>query len=76
MNMHVMDVMDHTGHATTTWRKDNADEVAAAKLVFETATAKGYSAFRFRGNGLQGTRMDSFDPEAESMMMVPQLKGG
>lgn len=71
-----MQVLDTTGHSTTTWNKDNADEVAAARATFDAMKAKGYTAFKVRGNGQQGARMDTFDPEAESMVMVPQLKGG
>ena len=71
-----MAVLDHTGHTSTTWNKDNAEEVAAARATFDAMTAKGYRAFRVRGNGQQGTRMDTFDPDAESMVMVPQLRGG
>jgi hypothetical protein len=59
------------------WDRDNADEVDAARAMFDTLTAKGYSAFEAEGKqGNQGKRLRKFDPKAERIIMVKQLVGG
>lgn len=72
----VMHVLDKTGHTSTTWDSENEAEVKAARETFNAMTAKNYRAFKVRPNGLQGERMDTFDPKAEQMVLVPQLAGG
>jgi hypothetical protein len=74
--MSEMHVMDREGHTSVEWNPDNAEEVAVARATFEQMREKGYRAFRMRGSGQQGERMDSFDPRAEQMILVPQLRGG
>ena len=79
MNAHVMNVMDTTGHSVTRWDADDPVGVAAAKALFDSMTAQGYNAFRVTYDGKkekQGERLREFDPTAEEIMLVPQLKGG
>jgi hypothetical protein len=81
MTMHVMNILDQTGHTTHGWDPDNDDEVAIARAAFESATSRGYHAFRVEEGeggkpGQRGTRMTSFDPDAEKMILMPQLQGG
>ena len=76
MNMHVMNVLDSTGHSTTTWDPNNREEVEAARIQFDAMTDKGYRAFRVLGENGQGSRMETFDRNATKIMFVPQLKGG
>lgn len=72
-----MKVMDPTGHTEITWDADVPAEVAVAKAAFKELTEqKGYQAFRVGRNGRQDERMREFDPEAEKVLMIPQLKGG
>ena len=71
-----MDIPDATGHTTHQWDPGNDDEVALARSAFDEATKRGYRAFRVEGKGRQGERLESFDPDAEKMLLVPQLKGG
>jgi hypothetical protein len=74
-NQHHMNVLDRSGHTKIGWDPSNADEVAFARDVFEEKTAAGFRAFKVRG-GQQSTRMETFDPQAREMMLVPQLRGG
>jgi hypothetical protein len=79
MNKHVMNILDQTGHTTHGWNPDNETEVALARDAFNNAKARGYSAFHVTGddkNAKKGERMTEFDPNAERMMLLPQLQGG
>ena len=83
MNMHVMNVMDVTGHTTVTWNPEDADSVRDARSEFRRLVREGYSAFRMNvvsENGVvveeKGERISEFDPEAGKVMMVPHLRGG
>jgi hypothetical protein len=71
-----MNIMDQTGHTRTIWDASNAIEVEAARATYDRLTREGYRAFHVKKDGDQGVRMDNFDPSAEKMIMVPQLKGG
>lgn len=73
----MMKVMDPTGHTEITWDSDVPAEVAVAKAAFKELTEnKGYQAFRVGENGQRDERLRTFDPEAEKILMIPQLKGG
>jgi len=74
--MSEMQIMDPTGHLTVTWNVDNEDEVEHARATFDEMRAKGYYAFRVRKGGERGERIQSFDPDAEQMILMPQLRGG
>lgn len=70
-------VMGEVGDTKHIWDKSKPAEVDAAKALYESLTKKGYRAFRCVGkDGSQGEQMTSFDPDAERMIMVPQLQGG
>lgn len=71
-----MNVMDKTGHSTTTWDPSVSAEVAVARAAFNELTGRGYRAFRVGVEGERGQRLESFDPQARQMIMVPQLQGG
>jgi hypothetical protein len=75
--MSVMEIMGaDTGHSRTIWEANNEAEVAAARATFDSLTGQGYRAFHVKADGTEGRRMDEFDPAAEKMIMVPQLRGG
>lgn len=80
MTQHVMNILDQTGHTSIGWDADNEHEVAIAKDAFDSAVKKGYHAFNVvkgkEGEAQRGTRMTTFDPDAEKMILVPQLQGG
>lgn len=69
-------IMDRTGHTKTTWNVDDEDEIETARQMFDDLTAKGYSAFRVKGESDIGKRLKEFDPKAEAMILVPHLVGG
>ena len=71
-----MRVMDGTGDTKTIWDSENADEVASARKTFDELRAKRYLAFRVNKLGNKGEQMNTFDPSAEKMILVPPLVGG
>jgi hypothetical protein len=76
MNVHVMDVLDVTGHTEVRWNPADAAEVEAARTTFNALTGRGYRAFRSDDDGRKGERMDTFDPAARVLTLVPQVGGG
>lgn len=71
-----MNIMDKTGHSTTSWDPSVSAEVAAARTTFNELTGRGYRAFKVGEEGVRGQRLEAFDPQARQMIMVPQLQGG
>lgn len=74
--MSLMEIMDRTGHTEVNWDEDDRASVQIARETFERYTGEGYQAFRLNKTGGQGTRMTTFDPSAEALILVPQLQGG
>jgi hypothetical protein len=83
MTMHMMNILDRTGHTNVTWDPDDKVSVADAKDKFEEMIRRGYTAFAINtteDDGItieeKGTRITVFDPKAGKVMMIPQLVGG
>lgn len=81
MTKHMMDILDHTGHTSIGWDPENEEEIEIARAAFISAADRGYHAFRViedpkGGPGRRGERMTGFDPTAEKMILMPQLRGG
>ena len=73
----LMEVMDGSGDTKNIWDPAKPDEVAAAKLMYETLVGKGYRAFRVTdAKAERGEQMKEFDPTAGRMIMIPQMRGG
>lgn len=71
-----MSIMDPTGHTTHGWDPCVEAEVDEARAMFTRMTDKGYRAFHVTDDGEQARPMRDFDPDAEKMLLIPQLKGG
>lgn len=66
-----------TGHAKYEWDKDDPDDVAEAKRIFEEKKKQGYSFFRVDPKiGDKGEKIATFDPKAEKIIAVPAFAGG
>lgn len=76
MQQRIMQVMDPTGHTKVEWDADIPAEVANAKATYKSMTDNGYYAYRINAEGEPATRLTEFDPEAEKMILRPQLRGG
>lgn len=72
----VMVILDRSGDTKHIWDRRNADEVAAARAVFDQLTGKGMQAFSVTRKGDKDRRITEFDPNAEKMILAPALVGG
>lgn len=73
---HTLHVMDHTGDTRLTWASGAEAEVAAARAMFDELKGKGYLAYTVQADGKPGEVIRRFDPDAEAIIMSPQLVGG
>jgi len=74
---HEMAIQDASGDTKIMWSKDNEDEVEVARETFNKLIKKGFAAFRVEGKkGDKGEQIRAFDPDAERLIMIPQLAGG
>ena len=69
-------IMDHTGHTTKEWDPAVASEVEAARAAFNQMKGRGYLAYSVNTKGDKGEVIKGFDPNAESIVMSPQMIGG
>jgi hypothetical protein len=79
----LMSTLDASGDVRHMWSKDNPDEVSAAKALFDSLVkprskgGKGHLAYKAEGkDGHKGEQLREFDPEAERIILVPQMVGG
>jgi len=71
------------GDRTVVWDEKQAKEgdldasaaVREAERIFEEELRKGATAFRVE-SGVPAKRLDSFDPEADQIVIVPRVAGG
>lgn len=69
--------MDTTGDTKLMWSKDNDDEIAAAKRMFNELKEKRFVAFSVKGkDGEKNEIIREFDPDAERIIMSPPMAGG
>jgi len=69
--------MGSAGDTKIMWSKDNTDEIEAARKQFNELKAKGFTAFRVVGkSGDKGEPMDTFDPDAERVILTKPMRGG
>lgn len=73
---HVLCEMNGHGDTRVMWDSDNADEVQAAREMFNSLKAKGHLAYSTNAKGERAEVIHRFDPDAERIIMTPQLVGG
>lgn len=81
--MSILRVMGSSGDRSVRWDVQSVLEgdaearaaVAEAERLFEEARARGATAFRVVP-GRPAERLDRFDPEADQIVVVPQIVGG
>lgn len=64
------------GDTRIIWDSEKEDEVATARRAFDDLRAKGYLAFKVNKEGNKGEQITRFDPDAEKLILAPQMKGG
>ena len=75
-NRSAMAVLGSAGDVKRIWDRTNPDEVDDARASFNRLRDKGHLAFRVNKDGTSGEQMDSFEPNAERMILIPQMQGG
>ncbi len=81
--MGILRVMTAGGDRSVKWDRQRAEAgdteaqsaIREAERLFEEARARGATAFRV-APGSPTERLDRFDPEAEQIVVVPQVAGG
>lgn len=68
--------MSRMGDLKLSWDCGKEKEVAAAKEVFDKRLKEGWTAFGEKRLGGKGDRIRNFDPDAERIILVPQIAGG
>jgi hypothetical protein len=71
-----MAVMGQQGDTKITWDKSKPTEVDAARVHFEILMSRKYKAFNVTAKDQPGEPMTEFDPDAERVIFVPQMRGG
>lgn len=71
-----MSIMGRQGDIKVTWSADNRDEVNLAKEQFDSALKRNMLAFSVKRDGSRGDQIKKFDPDAERIILAPQVAGG
>jgi hypothetical protein len=72
-----MAIMGIEGDLKHMWDPDNKEETEHARKTFDDfVTKKHYLAYTVDRKGNAGEQMRKFDPQAEKMVLVPQMAGG
>lgn len=77
--MHTLKIMSARGHDVLTWDPEVADAVAEAARVVAEHQARGatlFATFPGQADPAAHKRIDAFDPLAEEIVVIPQMRGG
>jgi hypothetical protein len=69
-------VMDRSGDTKIIWDSSKPDEVDTARQTFDRLRKKGYMAYSVKKGGDKGEVIREFDPDAEKIILAPQMVGG
>lgn len=72
---HNMNILGKEGHTQCTWDPNDQESVALAQETFTKLTDNGYRAARM-DNPSEGEFVNTFDPTAGTILMVPPMRGG
>jgi hypothetical protein len=81
--MAVLRIMNSSGDRSVRWDRGKVEvgdpealaAVREAERLFEEARSRGATGFKV-SPGQPAERIDRFDPDAEQIIMVPQVAGG
>lgn len=72
-----MALMGIAGDTKHMWNPDNADEVKAAKKVWDDLVGKKrFLGFKVKKDGEPGEQLREFDPKAGKLIIAPPMVGG
>ena len=67
--------LGRTGDVKLSWNSSNKEEINTVKEIFDKKISQGWTAFREK-MGVKGDKIKIFDPDAERIVLVPQISGG
>ena len=76
MTIREMRTLGTAGDTKLVWDSEQNDEVENARRTFDNLKAKGFAAFAVGAEGKKAEQVRKFDPNAEKLIMVPQIQGG
>lgn len=76
ISSHIMRIADRSGDRVLTWDVDNRAQVAEAQRQFAELVGAGSQAFAFPVAGAPGEVAETFDPQVEKYVIMPQPAGG
>lgn len=68
-------IMGRSGHNEVKWDKSDPTEVRIARRTFEKYRSLGYLAYR-KNEGAEDEMITEFDPDAETIVFSPPMRGG
>lgn len=74
--MGIMKIIDQTGDTQVAWEVDNAVQAAEAQKQFEQLIRRGGMAYQFQPGETVGEVVQTFDLEAERIVVRPRVIGG
>lgn len=74
--LHVLRILDHTGHTEVTFDPADPVAVAAVREQFDAIMASQHGLAYTMENGEKGAVIHSFDPSARETYVTPQIVGG
>ena len=69
-------ILNRTGDLKLLWSAQKQGEIDAARQMFEDMRNQGYLAYTVTKDGDKGEVIRKFDPDAEKIIMAPQMQGG
>jgi hypothetical protein len=64
------------GDYRATWDRSKPEEVALARQAYDELARQGYRAYAESKRGKRRELLTRFDPDAERIVLIPQLAGG
>lgn len=74
--IHVLSILDGTGHTEVTFDPANPVEVASVKEQFDAIMASQHGLAYTMENGVRGEAIREFDATAPETYVTPQIVGG
>jgi len=74
--MRTMDEGELKGNVSVSWHPDEADEVEAAERTFNRYLEAGWMAFAIEASEGRRVQIFAFNPELETIVLLPPMGGG
>lgn len=74
--LHVLRILDHTGHTEVQFNPADPVAVAAVREQFDAIMAQEHGLAYTMENGEKGAVIREFDPTAKETYVTPQIVGG